>query len=84
MLDNHPGGLKKLMQTNQASIGHTGSDYGFSFTQGKNAHFPGTGKTFNQKVKEFVIGDEVDGFLKPVECAFGDNGSVVILGRFRY
>ena len=49
-LDSHPGGLKKLLSTDHAKTGHTGVEFGFSFSKGRNAHFPGTGRAFNAGV----------------------------------
>ncbi|KAK3268941.1 hypothetical protein CYMTET_22588 [Cymbomonas tetramitiformis] len=38
----HPGGLKKLLSTDTPQAGATGRDFGFSFSRGRNAHFPET------------------------------------------
>ncbi len=53
-LDTHPGGLQKLLQSNAASAGYTGNPFGFSFTRGKNAHFPETGRTFKEGVERYL------------------------------
>ena len=45
-LTNHPGGLRKLLSTDKAKTGATGKPFGFSFSSGRNAHFPDTGKRF--------------------------------------
>ena len=39
----HPGGLKKILSADDASVGATGKAFGFSFSRGRNAQFPGTG-----------------------------------------
>jgi hypothetical protein len=39
-VDSHPGGLRKLLSANNAEAGATGDEFGFSFTRGRNAHFP--------------------------------------------
>ncbi|GMH82322.1 hypothetical protein TrVE_jg11846 [Triparma verrucosa] len=85
MVNSHPGGLKKLMQTNLKGVGYTGKDFGFSFSKGRNAHFPGTGKRWKQKVKEFLTGEKgEDGKLKSLQCVFdGEGGSVIILGKLQ-
>lgn len=44
----HPGGLKKILSTDDASVGATGKAFGFSFSSGRNAHFPGTGASVTQ------------------------------------
>eukprot|EP00468_Gymnochlora_sp_CCMP2014_P003191 CAMPEP_0167761834 /NCGR_PEP_ID=MMETSP0110_2-20121227/12403_1 /TAXON_ID=629695 /ORGANISM="Gymnochlora sp., Strain CCMP2014" /LENGTH=149 /DNA_ID=CAMNT_0007648583 /DNA_START=45 /DNA_END=490 /DNA_ORIENTATION=+ len=78
----HPGGIKKLLSTNEAKIGATGKDFGFSFTRGRNAHFPDTGKTFQEGVKAYLNGSH-DGnkkYLAPQEVNFKPRGKVVIVG----
>ncbi|GMI19658.1 hypothetical protein TeGR_g2591 [Tetraparma gracilis] len=72
----HPGGLRKLLQTNDAGAGATAGEFSFSFSRGKNAHFPDTGKRFRAGVEAFLRGEggEVD---------FPPHGSLVILGRLQ-
>ena len=83
-VDSHPGGLRKLLSSNDAGTGHTGRAYGFSFSRGRNAHFPKTGQTFRKGVERYLSGgDGGDGFLAPVEVKFGQHGSISILGRFQ-
>ena len=65
--------------------------FGFSFSRGRNAHFPGTGQAFHDGVKRYLSGDGGGGgggggaspsaVLDPVEVAFPGYGKVVILGR---
>ena len=84
-VDTHPGGLKKLLSADSAAAGATGREFGFSFSRGRNAHFPGTGKTFSAGVKRFLAGksDGKSGLLPPVEVAFPPYGSIMILGRLK-
>ena len=85
-VDAHPGGLKKLLSTDEASIGATGKQYGFSFSRGRNAHFPKTGQSFSAGVKRYLSGGGVEGscdgpFLPPCAVQFETYGSIVILGK---
>ena len=80
-VDTHPGGLKKLLSTDAAGTGATGESFGFSFSRGRNAHFPETGKSFSDGVKKFLGGSADGPFLAPAEVQFGRHGTVVILGR---
>ena len=84
-VETHPGGLRKLLSADSAAAGATGCEFGFSFSRGRNAHFPGTGKKFAEGVKRFLAGkgDGEDGYLPPVEVAFAPYGSIVILGRLQ-
>ena len=81
-VDSHPGGLRKLMSTDKAEAGATGKPFGFSFSRGRNAHFPDTGKRFRNGVKKYLDGG-VPGetHLPPAAVAFPPHGQVVILGR---
>lgn len=36
----HPGGLKKILSTDDASVGATGKAFGFSFSKGPECTFP--------------------------------------------
>lgn len=81
-LDSHPGGLKKLLSTDSAGTGATGKAYGFSFSKGRNAHFPDTGRRFHDGVKRYLNGKSDGGeHLPPSEVTFPGHGSIVILGR---
>lgn len=73
-VDTHPGGLRKLLSADHAGTGATGKEFGFSFSRGRNAHFPQTGQRFHDGVKRFLKGgsSEVD---------FAPHGKIVILGR---
>ena len=78
----HPGGLKKLLSTDAAGTGATGKPFGFSFSRGRNAHFPQTGQRFQEGAKRFLSGvSESEAVLPPVAVAFPPYGSIVILGR---
>ena len=37
---SHPGGLRKLLQTDDPDVGATGEEFGFSFSRGRNARSP--------------------------------------------
>ena len=76
-LTSHPGGLGKLLSANKARIGATGQPFGFSFSRGRNAHFPDTGKRFREGVARFLKGKG-----SPVDVKFPPHdGKIVILGR---
>ena len=81
MVDSHPGGLRKLLSTDSAATGATGREFGFSFSKGRNAHFPDTGKRFHEGVQRYLNGEAEGPFLAPAEVAFPPYGGVVILGR---
>lgn len=80
---SHPGGLRKLQSVNTADAGHTGSEFGFSFSRGRNAHFPATGRAFREGVERYLrgAGGHKDGVLLPVEVMFPGYGKIVILGK---
>ena len=82
-LDSHPGGLAKLLSTNEGAVGATGRPYSFSFSRGKNAHFPETGRRFSDGVKSFLSpsGTDHGDVLSPVEVVFPEYGSITILGK---
>jgi len=83
-VDTHPGGLKKLLSADSPSAGATGRPFGFSFSRGKNAHFPATGRTFHDGVQRFLRGssrEQHDDHLPPADVAFPPFGKIVILGR---
>jgi hypothetical protein len=75
-LGSHPGGLPKLMSADAASTGATGKEFGFSFSRGRNAHFPDTGRRFAAGVQRFLAGGSA-------EVAFPPHGKLVILGRLQ-
>ena len=56
MVNSHLGGLKKLLTTDAPGVGASGKAFGFSFTRGRNAHFPETGKSFHEGVQRFLNG----------------------------
>mmetsp|Transcript_26058 Transcript_26058/g.60853 ORF Transcript_26058/g.60853 Transcript_26058/m.60853 type:complete len:148 (-) Transcript_26058:174-617(-) len=82
-VDSHPGGLRKLLSTDSPGVGATGKPFGFSFSRGRNAHFPDTGKRFHDGVLRFLSGVPSDGehFLPPIDVSFPSHGKIVILGR---
>ena len=82
-VDAHPGGLKKLLSTDSASTGATGKPFGFSFSRGRNAHFPETGKRFHDGVKRFMSSGSDGPVLPPAEVEFPPHGKIVILGRLK-
>ena len=71
---SHPGGLKKLLSSDAAATGATGSEFGFSFSRGRNAHFPDTGRRFAAGVKRYLAGGGAEVELPP-------HGTLIILGR---
>ena len=82
-VDSHPGGLQKLLAADKAATGATGRPFGFSFTRGKNAHFPATGKRFSEGVKRYMAGSRNSTSLPPVEVAFPPYGKIVIVGKLQ-
>eukprot|EP00929_Paragymnodinium_shiwhaense_P005434 TRINITY_DN107387_c0_g1_i1.p1 TRINITY_DN107387_c0_g1~~TRINITY_DN107387_c0_g1_i1.p1 ORF type:complete len:232 (-),score=35.13 TRINITY_DN107387_c0_g1_i1:73-729(-) len=79
-ISKHPGGVDKIMSANNASTGASGQPFGFSFTRGRNAHFPETGKRFKACVKKYLEGGSDDGFLPATEVALPPS-TLVLLGR---
>ena len=82
-LDAHPGGLTKLLSSNAGAVGATGKPFGFSFSRGRNAHFPDTGRRFSEGVKRYMSGKSDGEFLPPAEVAFASFGKIVILGKLK-
>ena len=81
-LDAHPGGLKKLLAADNPSTGATGGEFGFSFSRGRNAHFPGTGKAFKDGVRRYLAGEGgEDGWLKDGIVSFESYGQIRIVGK---
>ena len=81
-VDTHPGGLRKLLSADSPATGATGQPFGFSFSRGRNAHFPDTGKRFREGVKRYLSGGGGDTpFLPPTDVAFPPYGKIVILGK---
>ena len=79
-LGTHPGGIKKLLSVDAAAAGATGSPFGFSFSRGRNAHFPETGQRFQDGVRRFLSGGG-GAELPPADVAFPPFGKITILGR---
>ena len=88
-LFRHPGGLAKLLSTDEAKAGATGKPFGFSFTRGRNSHLRETGRIFNEGVKKLLQGTTLsEGIiykngehLPPVEVHFPNLDKIVIIGR---
>ena len=80
-VDSHPGGLRKLLSADSPEAGATGRPFGFSFSRGRNAHFPATGRQFSEGAKRYLSGPSDESFLPPAEVAFPQFGKIVILGR---
>ena len=74
-VDTHPGGLRKLMSTDDAGIGAGPDAFSFSFSRGRNAHFPDTGRRFADGVQRYLR----DGHATKIK--FPPHGTLVILGR---
>jgi hypothetical protein len=84
-VETHPGGLRKLLSADSAAAGASGQSFGFSFSRGRNAHFPRTAKLFKAGVQQFLRGGGSDasddrGHLPPVAVEFAPYGRVVVLG----
>ena len=73
----HPGGLRKILATDEKQTGWTGEEFGFSLTRGSNAHFPKTGRVFQEGMDKF------DKLQSRVQVNFGKDGggSITILGK---
>ena len=76
---NHPGGLRKILATDEKQTGWTGEEFGFSLTQGQNAHFPKTGRIFEEGVRRF------DMLQENVKVNFGNDvgSTIIILGKLQ-
>lgn len=53
-IKRHPGGLKKLLSTNESSVGATGRSFGFSFARGRNKHYQQTAAAFQKGLQDFL------------------------------
>ena len=85
-LKSHPGGNKKLLSVNQSSVGYTGLARGFSFSRGRNAHFPRTAKVFQDGVRRYLNNSarvEFKKYLPPVRVEFPPHGSLSIVGKIK-
>mmetsp|Transcript_50997 Transcript_50997/g.69460 ORF Transcript_50997/g.69460 Transcript_50997/m.69460 type:complete len:147 (-) Transcript_50997:468-908(-) len=83
-VDTHPGGLRKLLSTDASGSGTTGKPFGFSFSRGRNAHFPHTGKAFQDGIACFLSGQgegQEGSFLQPTAVSFAPYGKLIILGQ---
>ena len=72
--------LRKLLSADSAATGATGRPFGFSFSKGRNAHFPETGRRFSEGVKRY-LGGGGEGQLPAAEVSFPPYGDLVILGK---
>lgn len=80
----HPGGQRKVLQTNDAKIGNENKPMSFSFSKGKNAHFPETARIFQDGVKEFLKGGSNEIVFPKVLKKNGDvghGGTIYVIGR---
>eukprot|EP00518_Triparma_eleuthera_P005332 CAMPEP_0182457032 /NCGR_PEP_ID=MMETSP1319-20130603/2709_1 /TAXON_ID=172717 /ORGANISM="Bolidomonas pacifica, Strain RCC208" /LENGTH=158 /DNA_ID=CAMNT_0024655411 /DNA_START=158 /DNA_END=630 /DNA_ORIENTATION=- len=88
-LDSHPGGLRKLLSSDSAEVGHTGQPFGFSFSRGRNAHFPDTGRRFRAGITRYMAGqgggggDAASGFLPAATIPFPSHGELIVLGKLQ-
>jgi len=73
-IDSHPGGLRKLMSTDDAGVGAGPDRFSFSFSRGKNSHFPQTGRRFADGVQRYLREGRAS-------IKFPPHGTLVILGR---
>jgi hypothetical protein len=83
MIDTHPGGISKLLSADTPAAGATGNSFGFSFSRGRNAHFPDTAEKFKVGVMRYLAGSASPGenHLSPVRVEFPKSGAIVIMGR---
>lgn len=80
-IDKHPGGARKILSTDSAKVGATGQKFGFSFTRGRNAHFPNTGKRFQDGVKAYLTQRGTGRILPPTDVSFPPHGKITIVGK---
>lgn len=78
----HPGGRKKVLATNDADTGDVGRPYAFSFSRGRNAHFPETARAFRDGVARFLEGGSAE-IAFPSSSGKKEGGKLVVLGRLR-
>ena len=82
-IGKHPGGTKKLFQTNDPDIGPMkGVPFNFSFSRGRNAHFPGTARAFQEGVERFLSGGSPE-IVFPSENKHARDAKLIVLGRLR-
>eukprot|EP01063_Lacrimia_lanifica_P009111 TRINITY_DN16130_c0_g1_i1.p1 TRINITY_DN16130_c0_g1~~TRINITY_DN16130_c0_g1_i1.p1 ORF type:complete len:290 (+),score=106.09 TRINITY_DN16130_c0_g1_i1:43-912(+) len=77
--DEHPGGLAKILSTNDPATGYTRQAFGFSFFKGANAHMGDTQQTWAAACKRFEKG----GCAAPVDVEWRDGGKITIVGKVR-
>ena len=83
-INKHPGGKKKLLMTNDPTTGSTGKPYTFSFSKGRNAHFPETARIFRDAVQQFLEDGNASGeVVFPRTYKNQPNGKLIILGRLK-
>jgi hypothetical protein len=80
-MQTHPGGIKKLLSVDTAAAGASGRPFGFSFSRGRNAHFPDTGRRFQDGVKRFLGGGGGRAILPAADVEFPPYGKITILGK---
>ena len=81
-LAKHPSGRKKLLATNDPETGDAGRPFDFSFSRGRNAHFPATARTFQDGVERFLNGGSAE-IVFPATYKDQEGGKLVVLGRLR-
>ena len=81
-ISKHPGGRKKVLQTNDASTGDSGAPFDFSFSKGRNAHFPDTARIFRDGVETFLK-DGSPVIEYPGEYKNQKGGKLILLGRLK-
>ena len=79
-IQKHPGGRKKMLSTNDAATGDTGRPFAFSFSRGRNAHFPGTARIFKDGISQFLSGTSNEIFFPET---YRGGSKLVVLGKLR-
>ena len=81
-LEKHPGGKRKVLATNDPSTGDTGHPFAFSFSRGRNAHFPETAKIFKEGIEKFLSGESTE-IVFPGTYRKQPGGKLVVLGKLK-
>ena len=79
-IQKHPGGRKKVLSTNDASTGDTGRPFAFSFSRGRNAHFPATARIFKDGIEAFLKGTSNTIVFPEV---YRGGGKLIVLGKLQ-
>eukprot|EP00747_Dinoflagellata_sp_TGD_P180994 gnl/TRDRNA2_/TRDRNA2_34380_c0_seq1.p1 gnl/TRDRNA2_/TRDRNA2_34380_c0~~gnl/TRDRNA2_/TRDRNA2_34380_c0_seq1.p1 ORF type:complete len:188 (+),score=10.65 gnl/TRDRNA2_/TRDRNA2_34380_c0_seq1:59-622(+) len=84
-VESHPGGMKKILSADSPGAGATGGPFGFSFSRGRNAHFPETGRRFRDGVERYLnCTKSQSDFLPPADVGFPPYGKIVIVGKLEH